>query len=161
MARTPDLSAEPLREHKRAVLDAGAVRDAYRRWAGVYDAVFGGVSSFGRKRAVEAVNRLPGARVLEVGVGTGLALPRYRRDKRVVGVDLSREMLEKARERVAAEGLTQVDGPGRDGRGAHGLRATIPSTSRWPCSPPPWCRTRGGSSRRCRGWCGRAGTCCS
>lgn len=111
MARTlPDLTADPTRDHKRAVLDAGAVRDAYRRWAGVYDAVFGGVSSFGRKRAVAAVNRLPGTRVLEVGVGTGLALPLYRGDKRVVGVDLSREMLEKARERVAAEGLTHVEG---------------------------------------------------
>jgi phosphatidylethanolamine/phosphatidyl-N-methylethanolamine N-methyltransferase len=111
MARSlPDLTADPSRDHKRAVLDAGAVRDAYRRWAGVYDAVFGGVSSFGRKRAVAAVNRLPGTRVLEVGVGTGLALPHYRADKRVVGVDLSREMLEKARERVVAEGLTSVDG---------------------------------------------------
>ena len=111
MARTlPDLTADPARDHKRAVLDAGAVRDAYRRWAGVYDTVFGGVSSFGRKRAVAAVNRLPGTRVLEVGVGTGLALPLYRGDRRVVGVDLSREMLEKARERVAAEGLTHVEG---------------------------------------------------
>jgi len=111
MARTlPDLTADPSRDHKRAVLDAEAVRDAYRRWAGVYDAVFGGVSSFGRRRAVEAVNRLPPGRVLEVGVGTGLALPRYRADMRVVGVDLSREMLEKARERVAAERLAHVEG---------------------------------------------------
>ena len=111
MARTlPDLTVDPTRDHKRAVLDAGAVRDAYRRWAGVYDAVFGGVSSFGRKRAVAAVNRLPGTRVLEVGVGTGLALPLYRPEKRVVGVDLSREMLEKARERVAAEELSHVEG---------------------------------------------------
>ena len=68
------------RDHPRAALDASSVRDAYRRWAGVYDALFGGVSAFGRKRAVAAVNRLPGARVLEVGVGTGLALPLYRRD---------------------------------------------------------------------------------
>jgi len=111
MARTlPDLTVDPTRDHKRAVLDAGAVRDAYRRWAGVYDAVFGGVSSFGRKRAVAAVNRLPGTRVLEVGVGTGLALPLYRGEKRVVGVDLSREMLEKARERVAQERLLHVEG---------------------------------------------------
>ncbi|WP_052401743.1 class I SAM-dependent methyltransferase [Muricoccus aerilatus] len=111
MARTlPHLTVDPTRDHKRAVLDAGAVRDAYRRWAGVYDAVFGGVSSFGRKRAVAAVNRLPGNRVLEVGVGTGLALPLYRGEKRVVGVDLSREMLEKARERVAAERLLHVEG---------------------------------------------------
>ena len=59
----------------RSALDAEAVKAAYRRWAGVYDAVFGGVSGFGRRRAVAAVNALPGKRVLEVGVGTGLALP--------------------------------------------------------------------------------------
>ena len=100
----------PDRDHPRAVLDAEGVRDAYRRWAGVYDVVFGGVSAHGRRRAVEAVNRLPGTRVLEVGVGTGLALPRYRPEKRVVGIDLSREMLEKAAERVRAERLSHVTG---------------------------------------------------
>ncbi|MDQ1078438.1 class I SAM-dependent methyltransferase [Pseudoroseomonas cervicalis] len=99
-----------LRDHPRAALDANSVRDAYRRWAGVYDAVFGGVSSYGRRRAVAAVNRLPGTRVLEVGVGTGLALPRYRTDKRVVGIDLSREMLLKAEERVREERLAHVEG---------------------------------------------------
>ena len=100
----------PDRDHPRAVLDADGVRDAYRRWAGVYDLVFGGVSAFGRRRAVAEVNRLPGIRVLEVGVGTGLALPRYRPEKRVVGIDLSREMLEKAEERVRQEKLSQVVG---------------------------------------------------
>jgi phosphatidylethanolamine/phosphatidyl-N-methylethanolamine N-methyltransferase len=100
----------PDRDHPRAVLDAEGVRDAYRRWAGVYDIVFGGVSAHGRRRAVEEVNRLPGTRVLEVGVGTGLALPRYRPEKRVVGIDLSREMLEKAAERVRQEKLAQVAG---------------------------------------------------
>ncbi|PWC29300.1 class I SAM-dependent methyltransferase [Teichococcus aestuarii] len=99
-----------LRDHPRAALDAHSVREAYRRWAGVYDAVFGGVSSYGRRRAVAAVNRLPGTRVLEVGVGTGLALPRYRAEKRVVGIDLSREMLLKAEERVRDERLAHVEG---------------------------------------------------
>jgi phosphatidylethanolamine/phosphatidyl-N-methylethanolamine N-methyltransferase len=98
------------RGHARAALDADSVREAYRRWAGVYDTVFGGVSGFGRRRAVAAVNRLAGPRVLEVGVGTGLALPLYRRDLQVVGIDLSREMLEKAKERVEAERLANVGG---------------------------------------------------
>ncbi len=89
-------------------LDTASIVDAYRRWAGVYDAVFGGVSSFGRKRAVAAVNALPGRDVLEVGVGTGLALPHYNKDKRITGIDLSVEMLERARERVAEEGLRNV-----------------------------------------------------
>jgi phosphatidylethanolamine/phosphatidyl-N-methylethanolamine N-methyltransferase len=74
----------------------------------VYDAVFGGVSSYGRKRAVAAVNALPGRDVLEVGVGTGLALPSYNKDKRITGIDLSVEMLGLARERVAAQGLRNV-----------------------------------------------------
>ncbi len=91
-------------------LDADDVRAAYRRWAGVYDQAFGGVSAFGRRRAVAAVNALPGTRVLEVGVGTGLALPHYRRDKRITGIDLSTEMLAFARKRVAREGLSHVEG---------------------------------------------------
>jgi phosphatidylethanolamine/phosphatidyl-N-methylethanolamine N-methyltransferase len=56
------------------------------------------------------VNALPGRRVLEVGVGTGLALPRYAPEKQVVGIDLSREMLEQARRRVARERLRNVVG---------------------------------------------------
>ena len=91
-------------------LDADDVRAAYRRWAGVYDHVFGGVSAYGRRRAVAAVNALPGTDVLEVGVGTGLALPHYRPEKRITGIDLSAEMLALARRRVASEGLAHVDG---------------------------------------------------
>jgi phosphatidylethanolamine/phosphatidyl-N-methylethanolamine N-methyltransferase len=90
-------------------LDADAVRAAYRRWAGVYDAVFGGISAFGRRRAVALANRLPGNRVLEVGVGTGLALPRYLPEKRITGIDLSAEMLAQARKRVAQLGLCNVE----------------------------------------------------
>jgi phosphatidylethanolamine/phosphatidyl-N-methylethanolamine N-methyltransferase len=99
----------PRRTEPRAALDAESVRAAYQRWASVYDTVFGGVSSMGRRRAVAAVNALPGTRVLEVGVGTGLALPHYRREKRITGIDLSAEMLARARERVAAEKLANVD----------------------------------------------------
>ncbi|HEY6433555.1 MAG TPA: class I SAM-dependent methyltransferase [Acetobacteraceae bacterium] len=93
----------------RAALDADAVRAAYRRWAGVYDSVFGGVSALGRKRAVDAVNTLPGRLVLEVGVGTGLALPRYRADKRVTGIDLSAEMLKRARSRADELELSNIE----------------------------------------------------
>ena len=89
-------------------LDADSVRAAYKRWASVYDRVFGGVSAPGRRRAVAAVNALPGTRVLEVGVGTGLALPRYSADKRITGIDLSAEMLALAR--VRAGSLPNVDG---------------------------------------------------
>lgn len=92
-----------------AALDADDVRDAYRRWAGVYDALFGSVSTLARRAAIDAVNALPGRRVLEAGVGTGLALPRYAPEKRVTGIDLSAEMLERARARVAARRIATVE----------------------------------------------------
>ncbi|MBV9538540.1 MAG: class I SAM-dependent methyltransferase [Acidisphaera sp.] len=93
----------------RSALDAEAIRNAYRRWAGVYDVVFGGVSALGRRQAVAEVNRLDGARVLEVGVGTGLALPHYAPGKRITGIDLSADMLRHARRRVATERLRNVE----------------------------------------------------
>ena len=87
-----------------------AVKAAYRRYAKVYDALFGPVLQPGRKAVLEALDCRPGDRVLEVGVGTGLSLPLYPPFVRVTGVDLSREMLDKARVRVQRRGLTNVDG---------------------------------------------------
>ena len=65
-----------------------AVESSYSRWAPVYDRTFGAVTNPGRKRAVKHINRREGT-VLEVGVGTGLALPHYRPDLRVTGIDYS------------------------------------------------------------------------
>lgn len=93
----------------KVVLDADAVRAAYRRWASVYDLAFGRISRPARRRTIDLVNQLPGERVLEVGVGTGLALPQYSASKRITGIDLSTEMLELARERVAEQRLVNVE----------------------------------------------------
>lgn len=90
-------------------MNESSVLSAYRRWAPVYDHTFGKVAAEGRKHAVEIINARPG-RVLEVGVGTGLSLPLYGRHLEIVGVDLSPEMLEKARMRVANEALNNIAG---------------------------------------------------
>jgi phosphatidylethanolamine/phosphatidyl-N-methylethanolamine N-methyltransferase len=105
--RAPTFFKRLLDGERSAQIDEDAVRSAYRRWAPVYDNTFGRVAAEGRKHAVETINRGTG-RVLEVGVGTGLSLPAYASHLEIVGVDLSPEMLEKARERVAQEGLTNV-----------------------------------------------------
>jgi phosphatidylethanolamine/phosphatidyl-N-methylethanolamine N-methyltransferase len=90
-------------------IEEDVVKSAYRRWAPVYDATFGKVSTVGRKHVVEVINQRRG-RVLEVGVGTGLSLADYKSDLEIVGIDLSPDMLEKARERVANDRLTHVTG---------------------------------------------------
>jgi phosphatidylethanolamine/phosphatidyl-N-methylethanolamine N-methyltransferase len=108
----PDPSSKHLRSSVQAAkqkMDEEGVKTAYRRWAPVYDHTFGKVAAEGRKHAVEVLNQSRG-RILEVGVGTGLSLPDYDRHLEIVGIDLSPEMLEKARERVLEEGLTNVTG---------------------------------------------------
>ncbi len=82
---------------------------AYRLFSGSYDLVFGPVFHPGRKEAVRLANDRPAQRILEVGVGTGLSLPYFRRDARVTGIDVSAEMLAKARRRVARLKLQQVE----------------------------------------------------
>jgi phosphatidylethanolamine/phosphatidyl-N-methylethanolamine N-methyltransferase len=86
-----------------------AVKAAYRRYATIYDAVFGPVLQPGRKAVLDALKLKPGDRVLEVGVGTGLSLTLYPRSVRITGIDISGEMLAKARARVARRRLDNVD----------------------------------------------------
>ena len=81
-------------------LDDNAVREAYRLWAPIYDYSFGLVAGPGRRLAVQKLNETRGGRVLEIGVGTGLSLPRYKPDLDVTGIDLSPDMLAKAAARV-------------------------------------------------------------
>lgn len=88
-------------------MESAAIRKTYARWAPIYDSTFGMATSTGRQQAAKYVNAR-GGDVLEVGVGTGLALDRYAKRLSVTGVDFSDEMLTKARERVRAKKLTQV-----------------------------------------------------
>jgi phosphatidylethanolamine/phosphatidyl-N-methylethanolamine N-methyltransferase len=89
-------------------MDLSAVKQAYRRHAHYYDLVFGLFLQRGRMLAIEKVNGLAETEVLEVGVGTGISLPHFARHKRIVGVDVSPEMLERARRRVREERLSHV-----------------------------------------------------
>ena len=92
----------------RVALDLESVRRAYRRYAPTYDLVFGPIFQRGRAAVAERVNGLEGARVLEVGVGTGLSLLLYDRRKEITGVDISDEMLSRATARVAKHNLSNV-----------------------------------------------------
>lgn len=89
-----------------------AVTEFYGRWAALYDriATAPGVGRW-RRAAAERVAR-PGDTVVEMGCGTGANLPylceRVGSDGRVVGVDVTRPLLERARTRVAAHDNAEV-----------------------------------------------------
>lgn len=86
-----------------------SVKKAYRRYARYYDLVFGAVFHPGRKTAIEHLHCRAGDRILEVGVGTGLSLGMYPEDVKVVGIDLSQDMLKHAQARLTLEPLVQVE----------------------------------------------------
>lgn len=80
----------------------------YRRYARGYDLYFGALLQPGRRAVVAQMDCRPGERILEVGVGTGLSLSLYPRHVVVTGIDLSEEMLMRARVRKARERWTHV-----------------------------------------------------
>lgn len=88
-------------------MDIDAVKKSYARWAPIYDRTFGAATQIGRRATAEYVTER-GGRVLELGVGTGLALPFYGSGVEITGIDFSEEMLAKAKARVAELGLRQV-----------------------------------------------------
>lgn len=89
-------------------MDHSAVISAYRRYAPVYDLVFGPVFEPGRRRTIQALACRGGESVLEVGVGTGLSLRHYPNDVAVTGIDISPHMLERADRRAQRYGLDNV-----------------------------------------------------
>ena len=87
-------------------------RFIYRLWAPVYDATVGHFFLPGRKRALEILDLQPGERVLLVGVGTGEDLPLLPEGVKAVGVDISPDMLARARSKLPLAGrdVTLMEG---------------------------------------------------
>lgn len=92
----------------RDTLKQDHLNNAYALWAPVYDFVFGAVFDPGRKASIAAAEKI-GGRILDVGIGTGLALLDFSRNNRIVGVDISEPMLRKAQRRVVEAGLDNVE----------------------------------------------------
>jgi phosphatidylethanolamine/phosphatidyl-N-methylethanolamine N-methyltransferase len=84
------------------------VKTSYRRWARVYDAVFGAVLEDGRRKMLAQVHAINPKTLLEMGVGTGLLLPKYPRETQVIGVDISDDMLALARQKVDQHTLSNT-----------------------------------------------------
>jgi phosphatidylethanolamine/phosphatidyl-N-methylethanolamine N-methyltransferase len=85
-----------------------SIEKVYDRYSAVYDKIFGLVYENGRNEALKMIALNGKEKVLEVGVGTGISLTKYPRTVDIVGIDLSKDMLEKAKERVNKYALTNV-----------------------------------------------------
>src|ERR1041384_4600835 len=80
----------------------------YNRYSKVYDFLFGKVFQSGRELGPELLDLFPGAKLLEVGVGTGLSLPLLPRHGEITGIDLSQKMLDQAKKRAETLGLKKL-----------------------------------------------------
>jgi phosphatidylethanolamine/phosphatidyl-N-methylethanolamine N-methyltransferase len=87
-------------------------RVIYRLWAPLYDAILGRLFLPGRKQTFRLLDLKPGERVLLIGCGTGADLPLLPEGAEAVGVDLSPEMLARARSRLPlpGRGVTLIQG---------------------------------------------------
>lgn len=72
----------------------------YSDLSGLYDHVFTRVFARRIHSVVTGLRIPPGAKVLEIGVGTGLSLDAYPRHCDVTAIDLSIEMLARARQKL-------------------------------------------------------------
>lgn len=90
-------------------METDAVKRIYNGYSAVYDALFKRFFYPRIRHAIGRMNIKPGSIVLDVGVGTGLSLDVFPRDCKVVGIDLSSEMLKQAKQKVADLGLKNVE----------------------------------------------------
>ena len=68
--------------------DRQVMKNAYARWAPVYDVLCGPVFVNGQ-RAASRVARAVGGCILEIGVGTGLSFDDYDATTEITGIDVS------------------------------------------------------------------------
>lgn len=84
------------------------IKKIYAAYSSVYDAIFKRIFYPRIKHAIAAMDIKPGERILDVGVGTGISLGAFPKHCRVVGIDLSTEMLVKAKKKVVKNRLGNI-----------------------------------------------------
>jgi phosphatidylethanolamine/phosphatidyl-N-methylethanolamine N-methyltransferase len=80
----------------------------YYEFSRLYDLIFRRVFYPRIARVIRSLDIEAGARVLELGVGTGLSLEAYPAHCHVVGIDLAPDMLERAQDKVNRNGWRHI-----------------------------------------------------
>lgn len=81
----------------------------YSDFAPLYDKIFGKIFYSRLERVIDGLEIPPGARVLEVGAGTGTSFPAYPTHCEVTGIDLAPDMLAQARQKIQENGWTHLN----------------------------------------------------
>ena len=80
----------------------------YAELAPLYDKVFGKIFYNRLEYVIENLGIPPGAKVLEVGAGTGTSFPAYPPHCEITGVDLAPDMLARARQKIQENGWSHI-----------------------------------------------------
>ena len=81
-------------------MDQNSIIKSYKRVSSIYDYTFGKVFKPGQETAIEKMNCNSEDQVLEIGIGTGSSLKYYPSDTKVVGIDISPDMLSLANQKI-------------------------------------------------------------
>ncbi|PIV24297.1 MAG: SAM-dependent methyltransferase [Deltaproteobacteria bacterium CG_4_8_14_3_um_filter_45_9] len=81
----------------------------YSRYSYIYDLIFSHMITPRIKSGLKKMGIKEGDLIIEAGVGTGLSLPLYPNFCRVVGIDITRKMLDKAKIKKNRFNLHYVD----------------------------------------------------
>ena len=85
------------------------IQKIYSRYSGFYDLIFAQLFSPRIRLGLEKIGIQKGDRIIEVGVGTGLSLSLYPQSCQVVGIDITRRMLERAKAKKEKLGLRHIE----------------------------------------------------
>lgn len=81
-------------------MDDKSIIKSYKRVSSFYDYTFGQVFRPGQKKLVSMMNCSENDKVLEIGIGTGTSFKYYPSETSVTGIDISPDMLEKAKKNI-------------------------------------------------------------
>ena len=86
-------------------MDDKSIIKSYKRVSGFYDYTFGQIFRPGQRKLVSMMECSPTDKVLEIGIGTGTSYKYYPMETEVTGIDISPDMLKKARTNIRKHNL--------------------------------------------------------